>query len=433
LKYSLAAAAAALLLFPAAANAQHYPEPKEPGKIAPKPKGPFKTYTVCKKKHRCDFRTIQKAVNKAKAGDKIKVKPGVYREQVLITGRKKRYLRIIGNPAKPRKVVLNGGNKKQNGFFVNQADQVTINGFMAKNYRSNGFFVTNAVGYKLTHLVAAKTGVYGIYAFNSKGGEMSHSEAYYHSDAGFYIGQTPQQDKPIRSVVRDVKSWGNAIGFSATNMRYVTITDSSFFNNGLGLIPNALESEKFPPAEDNVITGNKIFWNNFNFHAGAPFKVKNSGVVPLVPIGTGLVLLGGRGNLVEDNDIFGHYLAGVAAVEGVLLDKTPEARALINNQIKGNRFGLGGTDTNGRDESYDGNGSGNCWGPNEGVQVMWPGDAGMYPACPFAGNNAFSSDAQSQILGYIGENALKGWVKHPHPKQGRIKPLEVYKKWRSSP
>ena len=47
---TLAAAVAALLMLPAAAGAQTYPEPKEPGKIAPKPKGPFKTHTVCKKK-----------------------------------------------------------------------------------------------------------------------------------------------------------------------------------------------------------------------------------------------------------------------------------------------------------------------------------------------------------------------------------------------
>ncbi len=44
---------------------------------------------------------------------------------------------------------------------------------------------------------------------------MSHSEASYNNDAGFYIGQTPQQTKPIRSTVRDVKSWGNPLGCSA--------------------------------------------------------------------------------------------------------------------------------------------------------------------------------------------------------------------------
>ena len=53
---------------------------------------------------------------------------------------------------------------------------------------------------------------------------MANSEAYYDNDAGFYIGQTPQQAKPIRSIVRNVDGWGNPIGFSGTNMRYVTIT-----------------------------------------------------------------------------------------------------------------------------------------------------------------------------------------------------------------
>jgi hypothetical protein len=429
MRMTFAAAAAALLLLPAAAGAQTYPEPKEPGKIAPKPKGPFKTHTVCKNgSSKCDFRTIQKAVNKAKAGDKIVVRKGVYKEQVTISGKAKRYLRIVGDRKHPKRVVLEGSNKKQNGFFVNGADQVTIDGFMARNYKANGFFVVNNVGYKLTHLVAAKAGVYGVYAFNSKGGEMSHSEAYYHSDAGFYIGQTPQQTKPIRSVVRDVKSWGNPIGFSATNMRYVTITQSEFFNNGMGIVPNALESEKFPPAEANVITDNDVFWNNFNFHEGAPFKPKKSGVVPLVPIGTGILLLGGRTNTVEDNRVYGNYLIGVAAVEGILLDKTIEARALIGNRITGNAFGAGGEDLNGRDLAYDGNGSDNCWGPNTGVQSMLPADGSVYASCPFSGANAFSKPAQDELVGYAGPAALKGWIKHPHKAKAGYTPLEVYKK-----
>jgi Pectinesterase len=427
MRITLAAAAAALLLLPAAAGAQTYPEPKEPGKIAPKPKGPFKTHTVCKT-GKCDFRSIQKAVDKAKAGDKISVRKGVYKESVSISGAKKRYLRIVGDRKRPRRVVLEGSNKKQNGFFVNGADAVTIDGFMARNYKANGFFVVNNVGYTLTHLVAQKSGVYGVYAFNSKGGEMSHSEAYYHSDAGFYIGQTPQQDKPVRSVVRDVESWGNPIGFSATNMRYVTIARSRFYNNAIGIVPNALESEKFPPAEANVITDNDVFWNNFNIHAGAPFKPKKSGVVPLVPVGTGILLLGGRTNRVEGNRVYGNYLIGVAAVEGILLDKTLEARALIGNQISGNAFGLGGADRNGRDLAYDGNGTGNCWGPNAGVQTTLPADASKFPACPFAGPNAFSQDAQNEMVGFTGAAALKGWIKYPHKAKAGYTPLEVYKK-----
>jgi len=420
--------AAGALVMPAAAAAQTYPEPKDPGKIAPKPKGPFKTYTVCKKKQRCDFRTIQAAVDRATAGDKVRVKNGVYKEAVTINGRKKRFLRLVGNRKKPNKVVLEGSGKRQNGVFINDADEVTVDGFTARNYKANGFFVTNAVGYTLTRLAAEKAGVYGIYAFNTKGGEMSHSEAHYVSDAGFYIGQTPQQTKPIRSVVRDVTSWGNPIGFSATNMRYVTITRSRFYNNGMGIVPNALDSEKFPPAEDNVITDNDIFWNNFNFHLGAPFKPKKTGVVPLVPIGTGVLLLGGKRNRVENNRIFGNYLAGVAAVEGILVQKTPAARTLEGNQVTGNQFGLGGEDLNGRDLAYDGNGSGNCWGPNTGVQTTLPADGSVFAGCPFSGANAFSKPAQDELVGFAGPNALKGWIKHPHKAKPGYTPLEVYEK-----
>lgn len=122
-------------------------------------------------------------------------------------------------------------------------------------------------------------------------------------------------------------------------MRYVAITGSRFYNNGIGVVPNALDSEKFPPAEDNIMRGNEIVWSNFNFHEGAPFKPKESGVVPLVPVGTGLLLFGGRRNTAEDNEVFGNYAVGVAAIEGFLLDDNPQARALVGNVVRGNEFG----------------------------------------------------------------------------------------------
>ena len=91
-------------------------------------------------------------------------------------------------------------------------------------------------GYTLSNLgLPSAVGVYGVYAFNSKGGEMSDSEAYYNSDSGFYVGQTPpQKGKKKRTIVKNVDSWGNVLGFSGTNMRYVTITKSRWYNNGAG-------------------------------------------------------------------------------------------------------------------------------------------------------------------------------------------------------
>jgi hypothetical protein len=422
MRTALIAALAFALLAPAA-SAQTYPEPKDPGPVASKPKGPFEKHTVCKKG--CDFKSIQAAVNKAKAGDTVKVRNGVYREAVRIRGAKKSYLKLVGNPKDPKKVLLRARGSMQNGVFVSGADEVTVDGFMARDYKANGFFFVNVHGYTMNHLVARQTGVYGLYAFNSIGGSILNSEAYYVNDGAFYIGQTPPQAKPVRSIVRNVDGWGSPLGFSATNMRYVTITKSRFYNNAIGLAPNALDSEKFPPAEDNVIIDNDIFWNNFNFHQGnPPFERRSEGVAALAPIGTGIILLGGKGNRVENNRIYGNFLAGVSAIESILVTKTPEARTLERNVIQNNQFGLNGTDVNGVDIAYDGNGTGNCFSM-DGVTSTFPADRSTFAGMCGAAN-AFSKPTQDAMAGWIAENALKSWNKHPHPPKAGFTPLEVF-------
>jgi len=230
----------------------------------------------------------------------------------------------------------------------------------------------------------------------------------------------------VRTIVRNVEGWGSPLGFSATNMRYVTITKSRFYNNAAGIVPNALDSEKFPPPEDNAIVDNDIFWNNFNFHQGRPpFAVREDSTGALVPVGTGVLLLGGRGHRIENNRIHGNFLAGVAAIEGVLLEEHPEAKSLERNVVRNNQFGLGGTDANGADLMYDGSGSDNCFSP-EGVNSTFPADGATFAGC--GGPNAFSPSVQGQMLGFIGENALKGWAKHPHPAKKGFTPLEVFGK-----
>jgi hypothetical protein len=207
-------------------------------------------------------------------------------------------------------------------------------------------------------------------------------------------------------------------------MRYVTISKSRFYNNALGIAPNALDSEKYPPAEDNVITDNDIFWNNFNFHKGSPpFKVRTEGTAALAPVGTGVLLLGGKGNRVEGNRIFGNYLNGVAAIEGILVTKTPDARTLANNVVQNNAFGLNGTDANGYDISYDGNGTNNCFSM-AGVTSMFPADGSTFAGCGAA--NAFSKDVQNAMVNWTGESAVAAWKAHPHPAKPGFEPLEVF-------
>jgi hypothetical protein len=424
-------ALAAALALPGAALAGDYPPPAKPSTSQKPPKGPFHTLTVCKKG--CRYRTIQSAVNKAKAGDTVKVKSGTYREGVTVLGSRKRYLKLIGNPGSRSKVVLDGSQGKktprQNGIRVDGANNVTIDGFTAKHYNGNGFFLVNVSGYHLNHLNATLAGVYGIYAFNSIGGLMENSEASYNNDSGFYIGQTPKQTTPERSIVRNVKSYGNVLGFSGTNMRYVTITKSLWFNNGTGIVPNALDTEKYAPPEDNVITDNDIFWNNFNYYAGAPFKLKKQATSAPYPIGVGVLLFGGRRSEVTNNRIYGNYLVGVGALKQILL-KQKDAADLIANKVHGNQFGLGGADLNGRELFYDGSGTDNCFGPNVGVTTTTPSDGSTFAPCPFTGANAFNQGAQSEAINWsVGDPTHEAFfIRHPHAPKAGLTPLEHYKK-----
>jgi hypothetical protein len=423
-----AAALAATMLFPASALAADYPPASDPGKG---PKNPPKggTLKVCKRG--CQFKSIQKAINAAGKGTTIRVGEGTYKEGLTILSPRKDRVRLIGNPSDPSEVVLEGkgvrGSAAQNGVQVNNADGVTIDGFTARNFKGNGFFVVNADGYKLNHLVAQKSGVYGLYAFNSKAGTMSNSEAFYHNDAGFYVGQTPPQTRPKRTVLKNLVAWGNVLGYSGTNSRYVTITKSKFFNNGVGLVPNVLESEKFMPAEDNAIVDNDIFWNNYNYYAGAPFKLQDSATGGLYPVGTGVLLFGSKTTKVEGNRFFGNYLLGFGEISQILLKPENAAFGLLEgNEVRNNVFGLaGGADKNGRDLFYDGSGSKNCFEGNSLQSPVVPADNSTFAACPKADANAFSEAGRNEALSWVGDGTHEAnWVRVEHtPIQG-ITPLE---------
>ena len=195
IRSAIVAALTCALLAPASALAANYPPPSDPGTPGKRPKH-TKTLYVCKQKkwhrHRC-FHKIQKAVTKAKRGDRIRVHNGRYREGVKIAGKKKAWLRLVGNRKNPRKVRIDSkgvkGPRAQNGILVQGANAVTVDGFSFRNYKGNGLFFVNVTGYVVNHVVAmGPKGVYGVYAFNSKGGQMLNSEAFYNKDAGFYIG-----------------------------------------------------------------------------------------------------------------------------------------------------------------------------------------------------------------------------------------------------
>lgn len=440
-----AAGLAIALTAPVAANAADYPGPTDPGKVKPRPSGTM-TFKVCTKQQaklvrqkgrrgpKCSV-TIQQAIDKTLPGDTVRVPPGTYRESVDISGHRHDGIQLIGSPGDPRKTILDLGRlsraKRQNGVMINGADGVTVKGFYARNYLGNGFFAIRVTGYTLQNLVAGWGGTYGIYAFHSKGGTIADSEAFYNNDSGFYIGETPKQSKPIRSIVRNVTSWGNQLGFSGTNMRYVTITRGRWYNNGLGIVPNALDSEKFPPPEQNVISDNDVFWNNFNYFRGAPFEVRQGAKGLSYPVGSGILLYGSQRTTVENNRVFGHFLVGVGLVDAIEL-RDPEQAAIRDVTVRGNAFGRDGTDLNNVDLFYAGTtvrgeNRNNCFAGNTGVQKTVPVDGSTLKPCPYRGPNVANGEAFGTAIKWISDPTHEAnWVVREHPAYEGITPLVHY-------
>lgn len=404
-------------------------------------------FDVCKRG--CKYRTIHEgsmAAGKWQDGTKeratVRIQPGTYSEGVLLHGKKAGHdfdgLTIMGVTAakKPnpnsRAVILDGTDAQtivsgnpgwqegdpasvpaNNAIEGRSVNDLVMKNMWARNYSNNTFFVwasTNPAfdercdGYVMDNLASSDTRSYGLFARNCYGGKMLNSEGWNHGDSAIYIGETPCdsddwnnrnpangpcQANPKWTLVSGIESHQGSLGYSGTNSKYVKITNSSFYNNGAGLVPNTLDSERYEPSGDLIIENNKIFWNNLNYYStGSPIEtVIGTGN----PIGTGILLYGTDGVTVRNNEIFGNEKWGAASFSGPELFgvNTGDDARNMNNSFIGNKMGRNGVDPNAIDFFNDNSGGGNCWQGNtaSGEVTFAPGNgsvslSSVYPNCP---------------------------------------------------
>lgn len=415
------------------------------------------TVEVCK--HGCDYRTIQKAVNKTGKNATINVHPGTYREGVTVEGSKHDGLTIQGTKKNAKKVILDGKNARvdgqpaQNGIEGDGVDNMRILNLWVRNYVGNGVFVHGVMsplpnpgpcrGYLMKNLRASYNKSYGLFARNCIGGRITKSIGYGHGDSAFYIGETPAQTNPKWTKLDHLEAHTNVLGYSGTNSKYVKITKSDYYNNGVGIVPNTLDSEEYEPNANGIIEKNNVFWNNFNyFLAASPVQTISDGLGQLgdltiqFPTGGGIILLGSDSWVVRDNAIFGNFKWGAA----VISDPTNEGDDAIsrNNEFSNNAMGRDGADTNGFDFFSQGSGSDNCFSGNV-TSTFDPSDTMsndlLYPSCPApagAGGNGTSTGDDTQfaeLLSYVTtdppEKQQCSWTIHDHPSFKKFKPLTI--------
>ncbi len=254
-----------------------------------------------------DARTVQQAVDRARPGDLVLVSPGVYKEAVTVTTD-----RIVLRGVDRNRTVLDGEFKRDNGVKVVSAKGVAIENLTARDYTSNGFFWTGVQGYRGSFLTAYRNGDYGIYAFDSTDGRFDHSYASGSPDSGFYIGQC----FPCNAVIDHVTSENNELGYSGTNAGgNLFIVSSTWRHNRAGIVPNSLDSEANPPQREATLAGNLVADND---NGDAP-KSKEDAFDTV--FGSGIVIVGGVGDVVTKNRVVGQQSVGIGIAPNPGIEK----------------------------------------------------------------------------------------------------------------
>jgi plastocyanin len=278
------------------------------------PSGPPRTISVP-----TDAPTIQAAVDSVPPGSLVLVEPGEYHEAVVVTTE-----RIVLRGLSRAETVLDGDGTLANGVLV-LADGVAVENMTAREFRVNGFFWNGVTGFRGSYLTAVDNTLYGIYAFDSRLGIFEHSYATGSTDAGFYVGQCD----PCDTLVTDVVSVGNQLGFSGVNASVgLSIVESVWRGNRGGIVVATLDSELLPPQHDALIAGNLVDGTG----SEASPERADGGLVVLYGIGIGVV-----GGL--DDRVVANRVSNVARL-GIVVSPNPELETNFwpaeRNRVDGN-------------------------------------------------------------------------------------------------
>ncbi len=245
-----------------------------------------------------DFATITEAVDAAVPGDLVLIAPGTYNEAVNVVTDD-----ITIRGLDRDEVILDGEFELDNGIRILGASGVVVENLTAQNYTSNGVFALETDGYRVSYVNAIRNGDYGIYGFDSINGTIEHSYAAGSPDAGVYIGQC----FPCDSIIDDVTSEHNGLGYSGTNSGgNLLIVNSTFRNNRAGVVPNSGSYELCYPERQTTIVGNIVYSNN---QPDTPAID-----VAILAMGNGILIPGGVANTVERNLVYDHDKTGIGLV-----------------------------------------------------------------------------------------------------------------------
>ncbi len=409
---------------------------------------------------KCKFQDVQTAVNKAKNNARILVLPGVYEElptrgtpnpdpkcrgkytqqgenvigsyeyhrecpnsQNLIgiagdgpdADRRcddKCNIQIEGTGKNPSDVLIKGQRAKLNVIKMDRADGIYLRNFKVTLSDFNNIYALETNGFVFDKIESSYSREYGFLTFASDNGLYTDLKSWGAGDSGIYPGSGPEGHCRRYGIeIRNSESFHNTIGYSGTAGNGVWAHDNKFHHNATGMTTDSFAANHPGMPQDCAkFENNEIYSNNEDYFneerdeyctiSKRPLLQRNPEIVcPTfqVPVGTGIGIFGGNGNIVRDNYIYDNWRDGakLLAVPAALRGDDPTNQSVntgdqfdnpIGNSYSANYMGIkpdGTKAPNGNDFWWDDSGRGNCWDNNKSSAGSRPTSnaLGGLPSC----------------------------------------------------
>jgi parallel beta-helix repeat protein len=307
--------------------------------------------------------TIQAAVDAANPGDTVRLPPGTYHENVLVT---KDNITIEGSAGS----ILDGtGLPGTSGIAVRSLTPlVRINGFrltglQIQNYSRNGVILVGVDNYVIDHGVYINNDAYGIFPIRSSHGLIEFNRVSGSNDTGIYIGQSSD------AVIRKNHITDCTVGINVEVSSNITVQNNTAMENSVGMFVAVLPGLSVTETTNIQILGNLLNKNN------RPNPVTDpADILSQLPSGVGLLIMGADHLIAADNKVSGNNSGGIALIQvppalaalDPRVDPFPDHNRLSKNVVLSN-----GSDPDPKiapfppsDLLWDLSGADNCWSDN---------------------------------------------------------------------